>query len=90
VPDRAPAPGSTAATCARDRRSGRFGLRRCPALGRLVTGDSVATSHRAQPLPMRSAGGSCGPSEVVAAELVTLVPAARDQRLWNRRAAALT
>jgi hypothetical protein len=73
-----------------NRRSGRFGrgdvLRSRP----LVTGGSVAASHRAQPLPICSAGGSRDPSEVVAAELVTLVPAARDQRLRNRPAAALT
>jgi len=47
-------------------------------------------SQRAQPLPVCSAGGSRDPSEVVAAELVPLVPAARDQRLRNRPAAALT
>ncbi len=73
-------------------RSGRFGrgdvLRSRP----LVTGDSVATSHHAQPLlPICRAGGSRDPGEVVsAAGLVTLVPAARDQRLRNRRTAALT
>ena len=75
---------------ASSRRSGRFGrgdvLRSRP----LVTGGSVATSHRAQPLPICRAGGSRDPGEVVAAGLVTLVPAARDQRLRNRRTAALT
>ena len=50
----------------------------------------VARSHRAQPLPIWSAGGSRDPGEVVAAERMTLVPAARDQRLRNRAAAALT
>jgi hypothetical protein len=49
----------------------------------------VAASHRAQSLPICSAGGSRDPGEVVAAELVTLVPAARGQRLQNRLAAAL-
>ena len=44
--------------------------------------------------PPLSASGKCraepmSPRGVVAAELVTLVPAARDQRLRNRRAAAL-
>ena len=37
-----------------------------------------------------SVGGSRDPGEVVAAELVTLVPAAWDLRLRNRPAAALT
>jgi hypothetical protein len=35
-------------------------------------------------------GSGAAMSEVVAAGLVTLVPAARDQRLRNRRTAALT
>ena len=66
--------------------SGRSDVRSAP----LVTGDSVAASHRAQPLPIWSAGGSRDPGEAVAAELVTLVPAAWDLRLRNRPAAALT
>jgi hypothetical protein len=49
----------------------------------------VAASHRAQPLAICSAGGLRDPGEVIAAELVTLVPAARDLRLRNRPAAAL-
>ena len=58
----------------RIRRSGRFGrggvLRSRP----LVTGDSVAASHRAQPLPICSAGRITARSRrgVVAAGLVTL------------------
>ena len=66
--------------------SGRGVLRSRP----LVTGDCAAASHRARPLPICSAGGSRDPGEVVAAGLVTLVPAARDLRLRNRPAAALT
>jgi hypothetical protein len=49
----------------------------------------VAASHRAQSLPS-VVRADRDPGEVVAAELVTLVPAARDQRLQNRLAAALT
>ena len=73
------------------RRSGWFGrggvLRSRP----LVTGDSVAASHCAQPLPICSAGRIAARSRRgVAAGLVTLALAARDQRLRNRRAAALS
>ena len=70
-------------------RSGWFGrggvLRSRP----LVTGDSVAASHCAQPLPICSAGRITARSRRgVAAGLVTLALAARDQRLRNRAAAA--
>ena len=74
------------------RRSGRFGrggvLRSRP----LVTGDSVATNHHAQPLPICSAGRITARSRrgVVEAGLVTLALAARDQRLRNRPSAALS
>ena len=103
--DRAPVPSAGAAQCRRPpvtlrrcrttcvtcvNRPGRFRggdvLRSRP----LVTGDSAVASHRARPLPVCSAGGSRDPGEVVAAGLVTLVPAARDLRLRNRPAAALT
>ena len=75
-----------------NRRSGLFGrggvLRSRP----LVTGDSVAASHCAQPLPICSAGRITARSRrgVVAAGLVTLALAARDQRLRNRPLAALS
>ena len=74
------------------RRSGLFGrggvLRSRP----LVTGDSAAASHCAQPLPICSAGRITARSRrgVVAAGLVTLALAARDQRLRNRPLAALS
>jgi hypothetical protein len=72
-------------------RYGRFGrggvLRSRP----LVTGDSVAASPRAQPLPICGAGRITARSRPgVAAGLVTLALAARDQRLRNRRSAALS
>jgi hypothetical protein len=73
-----------------NRRSGRFGRGESCARRPLVTGDPVARSYRAQPLPIWSAGGSRDPGGVVAAERMTLVPAARDLRLRNRPAAALT
>jgi hypothetical protein len=71
-------------------RPGRFGHGDVLRWRPLITGDSAAASRRARPLPICSAGGSRDPGEVVAAGLVTLVLAARDLRLRNRPAAALT
>jgi hypothetical protein len=77
---------------ASNRRSGRFRRGGVLCSRPLVTGDSVATSHRAQPLPICSAGRITARSRrgVVAAGLVTLALAARDQRLRNRPSAALS